>query len=342
VTAIDPPQAIRRHLQQRGPISPDLHAVADTAWELLGAGLLALPLPGEGATIVRWRALAEVAAVDLAVAQLVEGHLEAQAIHADAGRTMADGLWAVWAAQSHDATLTARAVDDGWVLDGSKRWCSGARSVTAAVVTARDQAGIRTFALPVREADLRFDPNSGLSSGMALADTLLMSASDVHLPATAELGSGAGWFFERPGYWAGVAAQAATWYGGAMGVARALRAAVGRREADPFVLTHLGFADACCEAMDAILERAATVVDAQAPGAARAAAWQARAAVEFVVAELVRRATIAMGAAVLADDPALARRLADLSVSVRRHGGEREHAALGADVLDREGPPPAS
>ena len=334
MTLLGPPEAIRRHLAERGPITPDVHAVADTVWELLGAGLLALPLPGQGETIVRWRALAEVAAVDLSVAQLVEGHLEAQALHADAGRPLPDGLWAVWAASTDDTRMTARPQGAGWVLDGTKRWCSGARSVTTAVVTARDDAGSRAFVVPVRDAGLRFAPDSSPAVGMALADTLVMTANGLELPADAELGGGPNWYFDRSSFWAAMASQAATWYGGAMGVARALCAAVQLRESDPFALAHLGFVDAACEAMDASLERAAAVMDTGVLHAARTAAWRTRAVIEHLSTEVLRRAGQALGAGPLCDDPALARRVADLTVSLRRHGAERESTALGADVLD--------
>ena len=336
VTLLGPPEAIRRHLAERGPVTADIHAVADTVWELLGAGHLALPLPGRGETLVRWRALAEIAAVDLSVAQLVEGHLEAQAIHADAGRPLTDGLWAVWAATTDDTRMTARAEGAGWVLDGTKRWCSGARSVTTAVVTARDDAGARAFVVPVRDSGLRFAPDSSPAVGMALADTLVMTANGLELPADAELGDGPNWYYERPSFWAGMAAQAATWYGGAMGIARALCGAVQLRESDPFALAHLGFVDAACEAMDASLQRAATVVDTGVVHATRTAAWRTRTAIEHLASEVLRRGGQALGAGPLCDDPALARRVADLTVSLRRHGAERESTALGADVLDHQ------
>ena len=330
------PDAIRRHLAARGPIAPDVHAVADTAWELLGAGLLALPLPGRGETIVRWRALAEVAAVDLSVAQLVEGHLEAEAVHADAGRTMPDGLWAVWSSSTDDMRMTARTSDAGWVIDGTKRWCSGARSVTTAIVTARDDTGVRTFAVPVRDAGLRFAPDSSPAVGMAFADALVMSANGLELAADAEMGDRGNWYFDRPGFWPGMCAPAASWYGGALGVARALCAAVQLRESDPFALAQLGFVDAACEAMDAALDRAATVVDTGVMHASKTAAWRVRAIVEQLTTEVLRRAGQALGAGPLCDDHALARRVADLTVSLRRHGAEREYTALGADVLDHD------
>ena len=330
------PDAIRIHLRKRGPVASAVHAVADTAWDLLGAGLLDLPLPGSGSTMVRWRALAEVAAVDLAVARLVEGHLEAQSIHADAGRPLPDGLWQVWSASSREMRMNAEAGPDGWVLHGSKQWCSGARSITTALVTARDELGERLFAVPVRAPSVRFDPESWPAVGMALSDTLVMSVDRLQLPATAEVGGSPGWYYDRPGFWAQAAAVAATWYGGGLGIARTLRRWVAESESDPFGLVHLGFVDAMVTAMDAALERAAVVMDSGNPAAARSAAWQARAAVEHLATALLRRAGQAFGQDPVTHDAALARRVADLTIHLRQHGAEREYAALGADVLDSD------
>lgn len=327
------PDAIRAHLRRRGPVAGDVHAVADTAFDLLGAGLLNLPLPGSGATMTRWRALAEVAAHDLSVGRLVEGHLEAQGVLAEAGRPMQDGLWNVWAGAASDPPMTATRHGEGWQLSGVRRWCSGARSVTRALVPARDDLGLRLFAVPVRSAGVRFDPESWPAVGMALSDTLTMTAEGLALPADAEVGA-PGWYSERPGYWAASAAVAATWYGGALGLARALRTATADRESDPFALGHLGFVDALCAGMEATLERAAATLDAGDPEQARSVAWQTRAAVEHLASEVLHRAESALGSTPLCLDAAVARRVADLTVYLRQHGAEREHAALGADVLD--------
>lgn len=47
---------------------------------LLSAGFADLPAPGQGATLQRWQMLAEVAAADLSLAKLFEGHTDALAI----------------------------------------------------------------------------------------------------------------------------------------------------------------------------------------------------------------------------------------------------------------------
>ena len=329
-----PPDRIRAHLEERGPVGADVHAVADTAWDLLSSGMLDLPLPGAGDTIMRWWALVEIAAVDLSVARLVENHLEAQAIHAEVGRPFPDGLWAVWSDDGGDMRVVAEPIDGGWRLNGTKRWCAGARSVTRALVTAAAIDGVRLFALPTRGPAVRFDPDSGPAVGMSLADPLQMTLEDTLLTAEAEVGAGANWYLDRPGYWATAAGNAAVWYGGCLGVAREVRAVVQRNETDPFGLAHLGFADALCGAMEATLGRASRAVDSGDHALARTAAWQARAVVEHLASTLVRDAGQVLGGDVLATDESLSRRIADLSVDLRRHTGEREYAALGGDVID--------
>lgn len=329
-----PPDRIRAHLEDRGPIGGDVHAVADAAWDLLSSGLLDLPLPGSGETIMRWWALVEIAAVDMAVARLVENHLEAQAIHAEVGLGFPDGLWAVWADEGPDSRLIAEPVDDSWRLSGTRQWCAGARSVTRALVTANAIDGVRLFALPTRGPTVRFDPDSGPAVGMALADPLQMTLEDTVLSPQHEVGQGPNWYLDRPGYWATAAGNAAVWYGGSLGVAREVRAAVLRDATDPFALAHLGFADAVCGAMEATLGRAARAIDSGDHALGRTAAWQCRAVVEHLATTLVRDAGQVLGRDVLASDDILSRRLADLNVDLRRHTGEREYAALGADVLD--------
>jgi hypothetical protein len=333
VTAVAPDR-IRDHLASRGPIAADVHAVADTAWELLGRGLLNLPLPGSGQTIMRWWGVVEVAAVDLSVAHLVERHLEAQAIHAEAGRTLPDGLWSVWADDAHDARLNAERTASGWRLSGQKRWCSGARSITTALVTARDEDSTLLFALPTRDPAIRFDPASWPAVGLALTDTLHMTVDGVDLPAEALIVEEPNWYSQRAGAWGTLAGTAATWYGGALGLARSLRGVVADRATDAFGLVHLGFVDAACSAMEAMLQRAARAVDSRDEAAARTAAWQVRAVVEHLATTVQRDSGQALGADLLAHDATLARRMADLAAALRQHAAEREYAALGGDVLD--------
>lgn len=64
-------------------------------------GRLDLPLPGSGGTLRRWRALVDLAADDLSVARLAEGHLDALAVLDELGGPPAPtgARWGVWAAR---------------------------------------------------------------------------------------------------------------------------------------------------------------------------------------------------------------------------------------------------
>ena len=83
-------------------LSAAFHAVprgreAAVAWAAeVGADV---PLPGGGETRARWEALDTVGAEDLVSARVIEPHVDALAILAEAGLTAAPGLYGVWAAE---------------------------------------------------------------------------------------------------------------------------------------------------------------------------------------------------------------------------------------------------
>lgn len=334
MTATTTPAALRAALEAQGAPAADPKAVGAAVAALRRDGLLDLPLPGSGATLRRWEALAELGAHDLAVARLADSHLDAHAIFAEAGRDLPDGVWGVWGANPPDGRLTATRDGDGWRLDGRKRWCSGAGTLDGALVTASDDEGVRVFALRLDDPRLQFDASRWQAVGMALSDTLDLVAEDVRVPAGAELGASPGWYRYRRGFWFGAIGVAATWYGGALGVARTLRAAVAARDDDPFGLAHLGAVDAACAAMHALLATAAAAIDADPTASARTPAMQVRAVVEALTSEVLRSAGRTLGSGMLCTDGAYARRVADLTVYLRQHGAERDLAALGRDVLD--------
>ena len=98
-----------------------------------------MPLPGSGRTLDRWRALAAVAARDLGLVKLFEGHTDALAILAELGapHVPPGSRWGVWAAEAPDARVLATPLADGQLrLSGTKAWCSGAQAVSHALVTA--------------------------------------------------------------------------------------------------------------------------------------------------------------------------------------------------------------
>jgi len=332
--------ATAAHPLTGGPLTGDWAATRTAAafTAAVESGLLNLPWPGSGRTSERWAVLADLAGEDLSVARLAEGHTDALAILAELGADLAPrpptgSRWGVWAAQPPGPGLTAsRADDGGWRLDGLKRYCSGARSVTDALVTATAPDGNRLFAISTR--DLSVVPGSWPATGTAGSDTL-----DVGFTAiAAEPVGGPGGYVDRPGFAHGGAGVAACWYGGARGVGRTLLAAAARRDVGPHALAHLGAVDVALRTAKTVLEAAAGEIDADPDDredGGRLRTLRVRALVEATATEVMDRVGRALGAGPLCHDEAHSRRVADLTVYLRQHHAERDLAEIGALAAGR-------
>ncbi|MEW1632430.1 acyl-CoA dehydrogenase [Streptomyces sp. NPDC089173] len=300
------------------------------------AGTIEAPLPGGGRTATRFDVLSAVAEDDLCVARLAEGHLDAVAILAELdGDPVAPGQrWGVWAAEPPGSGLTATRGPDGWVLNGLKRYCSGAHSCTNALVTATAEDGRRLFAVrtgsPEAEPGARGCrpvPGTWQAIGMAGSDSPDVRFTDV--PATAVGGVEA--YVRRPGFHHGGVGVAACWYGGARAVARVLFTRAEQR-ADPFTDAHAGAVDLRLYTAGTVLRRAAEEIDLDPLDKAEAAGLRAlrvRALVAQVCSEVLDQVGRATGAGPLCHDERHARAVADLSVYVRQHHAERDLEALG-------------
>ena len=309
-------------------------AVAAAFADAVEAGRLDLPLPGGGRTRERWTVLAALAGQELSLARLAEGHTDALAILAELGAAPppAGTRWGVWAAQPPGPGLTARWTGDGWRLDGTKQYCSGARSCTDVLVTATAPDGDRLFAVSTR--DLWPVPGSWPATGMAASDTLDVRFADIAAEPLGDPGS----YINRPGFAHGGAGVAACWYGGARAVGQTLLSAAAGRDVGPHALAHLGAVDIALHSAKTALDVAAAEIDAdpydRADGG-RLRALRVRALVEGVATEVTHRVGRALGAGPLCRDEAHSRRVADLTVYLRQHHAERNLAELGALVTSR-------
>ncbi|MDT5029119.1 MAG: hypothetical protein QOE61_5545 [Micromonosporaceae bacterium] len=163
---------------------------APTFADLADSGALDLPVPGSGRTAERFEALAGWGRRDPVLARLAEGHADARAILAELSLTGYEDTprgqrWGVWAAVP--TSITARRIGTGWLLDGDRRWCSGAALCTHALVTAQAPDGPRLFAVEVGGPGVAACWYGG---ALGVADTLLRArarALDPH--ALAHLGS---------------------------------------------------------------------------------------------------------------------------------------------------------
>lgn len=366
---INPGMTLEAFLHQSTFDAEDPLALGAVLGEMVERGYDRLPLPGSGQTLLRWQALASVAARDLGLVKLFEGHTDARAILAELRESAADGApgveikagsrWGVWAAEAPDARLIATRADAGGAvgsggalrLNGTKAWCSGASVLTHALVTAwlDDQ--------PVLAA-VELDPSSvSISSRHWHAVGMRATQSgDVHFDNTSAHQVGAPHaYVRRAGFWHGGAGIAACWYGSAAGIARRL-AEITASRADAHRLAHLGEMDIALAGAAEVLRASAAQIDANPGGhrhdvtadlgehlneypdaqnAAQLIALRARLIVEASATTVMLHAGRALGAAPLCRDQRFARAMADLPVFLRQSHAERDLATLGEALLAR-------
>lgn len=305
----------------------------------LAGGLLDLPLPGRGSTAERYAALEVFGTVDLDLARLVEAHTDALAILADLGADLdLDGvdrqLWGVWAANPPTVPLAAWRSGVGWLLDGTKPWCSGAGTCDRALVTARTDDGYRLFAVDMAADSAVPVDGSWPAEGMRGSDSRSVRFSDHPAEPVGDPQE----YLERPGFWHGAVGVAAVWLGGAVGVAGALSRAHDRRPLNAHALAHAGAVDADLAAAQALLSQAAATFDADLKddsGRARLLAGRTRAVVERCATDVMTRVGRALGAAPLALDAEHAKRVGDLALYLRQSHAERDLEELANLSLDR-------
>jgi len=296
---------------------------------LVAAGLDRLPLPGQGATLARWRALSAVGAHDLSLAKLFEGHTDALAILREAGMddAAAGTIWGTWCAEPPDARLEiGQAPHGGFVLNGRKAWCSGARAVSHAVVSCWNREGEAMLAaVDLRQAGVSMADDGWQAVGMRDSASI-----DVHFDGVAArpLG-GPGFYVQRAGFWHGGAGVAACWFGAAGALADALVQALQTRPSDPHRLAQLGEAVVALQGSAALMRETAAAID-RAPGAhAMAAALSVRLSVEAAANVTLAVVGRALGPGPMCKDAAMARRFADLPVFMRQSHAERDLEAVG-------------
>lgn len=286
-----------------------------------------LPLPAQGDTLARWRGLASVAAHDLSVLKLYEGHTDAAAILDELGGNapQIDEYWGVWAAEAPHAVLKMKPAGNGKVLlSGRKAWCSGAHVLTHAVLTVRNDDLSWLVAVDLRQPGVHATHDGWHAVGMGSTASV-----DVDFDQAIAVPVGRpGAYLDRPGFWQGGAGIAACWYGAATALADALREAC-RRKPDDFRLAHLGAVNAALTQAAASLREAAAWIDDHPHGSARRVALQVRAAAESAATATLEHVGRALGATPYCRDGKFARMAADLPVFLRQSHAERDLAALG-------------
>jgi alkylation response protein AidB-like acyl-CoA dehydrogenase len=292
-----------------------------------------LPLPGSGESDHRLAVLSALGQANMTVARVFEAHTDAIAILAEAGLsddTTSAGVYGVFAAEGPVEPLRAEPLEGGqFCLSGVKPWCSLGSRLDAAFITAHVSGGRQLFRVDLHDPSVTVERTSGwVARGLRT-----VTSTSLQFDATpAQPIGGIDWYLTRPGFsWGGIGV-AACWYGGALGLQRSLMDAL--KSPDPLGALALGKTDALLFASEAVLSQAAAKIDeGQATGlAGKLLALRTRAVVADAVEQTLREAAHALGPAPLAFDEVHARRVADLTIYVRQHHGERDLAALGLEV----------
>ncbi|MGI4857835.1 MAG: acyl-CoA dehydrogenase [Janthinobacterium lividum] len=360
-----PDDALRRALDALtagvdGPAPPyDARQVGAALAFLVGRGVDRPPLPGSaaGATLTRWRMLASVAAHDVGLVKLYEGHTDALAILAELGAAPAPHgtRWAVWASEPPQARLVARPVAGhvsgqpqglahapvagtgnapdrapGVRLDGRKAWCSGAANVTHALITAwLDDQTSCLVRVALDQPGVRVTGEGWHARGMAAT----ASVDVVFENAAATLVGAPGDYLARPGFWHGGAGIGACWFGAAAAIGRYTTARLATRAAsgvlDDFSALHAAELDLALAAGVTLLREAAALIDAAPQANAQALAMRVRLEIEALAEKVLRTAGRALGAAPLCRDARFAGLMTDLPVFLRQSHAERDLAAYG-------------
>ncbi|WP_408304730.1 acyl-CoA dehydrogenase [Paraburkholderia bryophila] len=140
-------------------------------------------LPGHGQTLARWRALAAVAACDLGLVKLFEGHTDALAILAEVGgHTVTSGSrWAVWAAEPPDARVVATRVGNTQRGEGQAGHAGQVgqpgQAGQAGQVGQADQVGLRSFTGRIaQDTQVHLTGTKAWCSGAAVVSHALVTA----------------------------------------------------------------------------------------------------------------------------------------------------------------------
>lgn len=298
---------------------------------LQGEQLDVLPLPGQGCTLERWRALARIAGCDLSLVKLYEGHTDALAILAECGAAQQAGnsIWGVWAAEPPDARAYIVERDGERVrLQGRKAWCSGALQIDRALLTAWEDDQPQLVAIELPHSSQRILAEHWQAVGMAATSSVVIEFDDS--PGLA-IGS-PGQYLSRPGFWQGGAGIAACWYGAAEALADYLREQCRKPRRDPHADAHLGAVDAALYGARAALHECATWIDLHPQDDASFQVRRTRAQVEQAVEQVIQHAGRALGATPFCCSSHFARLSADLPVYIRQSHAERDLAELGRQL----------
>ncbi len=280
-------------------------------------------------------ALTELARVDLALARLVEGHVDGVRILDQAGTPPRPGVYGVWASRSAGTGVRACREGPGWRLSGESRFASGIDLVDRALLPGWvDPETHLLFDIDV--AAVQPDRGSWHTSAMDASRSFTV-AVDVGCAAADVVGP-TGFYLGRPGFVVGGLAVAAVWAGGAASVLEQVVDGLRRFRPTAHQLRRVGVMEqAVWQAGVAVAHTAARLPRLEGSALLLETA-AARTAVVTACEQVLDEATRVVGPAGLSGGPRLARTIADLGIYVRQHHLDATWEASGRHALEHREP----
>lgn len=260
---------------------------------------------------------------DIPLSRLVEGHIDALRILAEADAAPAPGaLYGVWASRSGDTGLTGRWEEDDWRLSGRLMFTSGAQVIDRTLVTVATGPGNGVL-LDADVTDWRFDTGAWRTRAMEHSRSHRV---DLDGPVTAHRVGPDNFYLDRWGFFPGGVGVAAVWVGAA---ARLLDLLGSPPEGVP--AKHLRWGRARADLAGAVATvRQAGLALHQRPERPRRIATTCRAVVGAAVRRVLDETRTIAGPAGLAFDEPLTRAVDDLAMYVAQQSPDGDALFLGA------------
>lgn len=275
--------------------------------------------------------LRSVGRVDLCLARLFEGHVDAARVLFEAGVEPAAGVYGVWASRSAGTGLKAVRIDGLWELSGQLRFASGIDLIDRALVLGWLD-GDHHLLFDVSAADLTPDRESWSAAAMDASRSFAVECNG--LAVTQPVGD-TDFYLNRPGFVVGGIGPAAVWSGGAHHIADLVATQLRAFTPTPHQRRRLGVIEQAIWTADAALEVAITAIETVEEEEVAAAVTHARATVANACDLATTEAPIIVGPGGLSTSRRLSRALADVEMYVRQHHLDSVWEALGTQALSR-------
>lgn len=318
------PTGYERHCPEVDALRDAVRVVlGDTDWAALTWHELIIELMAVGRT-------------DVPLSRLVEGHVDALRITAQAAHpTVSDALYGVWASRSQATGVRAARTSGGLVLDGMIKFASGAGIIDRALVPVWLDEGTHLL-VDLAVDDLPVDDTSWQSAAMTVSASHTVGVDNVAIPDSAVVGA-ANSYLDRPAFFPGGVGVAAVWAGAAARVADTVQTWTSHGVSSPAKDLRLGRIRIDLAVAAALVLQAAQTLDVLLPDPAATAAdrralqevsSEARGGVADAVTRILAEARRLGGAAGLAFDAPLTHALADLDLYILQQSADGDAAFL--------------